>query len=139
MKCEDALLAVMAMLDGELTETSRKEATAHLAACESCQREAEQIRQLGALFGAQRRHEYTADLWPFIAARLPAPRPARWQPFVWAAGLLVPGKLLELLPERDASLWFKLLPVLIVLALFGWLKENPFRINTELTLEREEI
>lgn len=144
MKCEEAMFAVMAMMDGEPLESSGERAAAHLAECENCQREAEQIRHVGALFAVHERREQTADLWESIAPRLPAqtepavPQQARWQPFLWAIGLLVLGKLLELLPEGDWSGWFKLLPLLIVLALFIWLKENPFQINTELTWEGEQ-
>lgn len=145
MKCEDAMLAVLAIMDGEPLESTSERAMTHLAECENCRRETEQIRQLGALFAAQERLEQTADLWDSIAVRLPpqrehaASQPTRWQPFLWAIGLLVLGKLLELLPARDWGGWLKLLPLLIVLALFSWLKENPFKINTELTWEGEEL
>jgi predicted anti-sigma-YlaC factor YlaD len=144
MKCEDAMFAVMAMIDGEPMENTSERAMAHLAECENCRLEAEQIRQIAALFATQRQREQTADLWDSIAARLPAQteraasQPARWQPFLWAIGSLVLGKLMELLPKHDWGGWFKLLPLLIVLALFSWLKENPFQINTELTWEGEQ-
>jgi uncharacterized membrane protein len=41
-----------------------------------------------------------------------------------------------MLPARDLGLAFKLVPLVIVAFLFVLIKENPFRINTELVLER---
>ena len=50
--------------------------------------------------------------------------------------LLVIYKLLEMLPARDPGMAIKLVPLVIVALLFVLIKENPFRINTELVLER---
>ena len=41
-----------------------------------------------------------------------------------------------MLPARDPGMAFKLVPLVIVALLFVLIKENPFRINTELVLER---
>jgi hypothetical protein len=41
-----------------------------------------------------------------------------------------------MLPARDPGMTFKLVPLIIVALLFVFIKENPFRINTELVLER---
>jgi len=51
-------------------------------------------------------------------------------------GLLLLGYcLLEIVPNRHLGLLFKLVPILLVIAAFSYLRENPFRINTQLTLE----
>jgi hypothetical protein len=42
-----------------------------------------------------------------------------------------------MVPDRDFGFLFKLLPVLLVIAAFSYLRENPFKINTELRLEGE--
>jgi hypothetical protein len=41
-----------------------------------------------------------------------------------------------MLPAREFNWSLKLMPIVLIAALFGALKENPFKINTELTLER---
>jgi hypothetical protein len=43
-----------------------------------------------------------------------------------------------MIPDRDFGLLFKIMPILLVVAFFGYLKVNPFKINTELRLEGEE-
>jgi len=45
-------------------------------------------------------------------------------------------KLLEMLPAHDLGMTIKLVPLVIVALLFVLIKENPFRINTELVMER---
>jgi hypothetical protein len=48
-------------------------------------------------------------------------------------GLLLLGyKLIEMIPDRDFGLLFKLVPILLTVVVFGYLKENPFKINPEL-------
>jgi len=42
-----------------------------------------------------------------------------------------------MIPDRDFGLLFKLLPVVLVIAAFTYLKENPFKIHSELSLEGE--
>jgi hypothetical protein len=51
---------------------------------------------------------------------------------------LVGYKLVEMIPDRGFGLLFKLVPIIFVVAAFGYLKVNPFKINTELTLEGGE-
>jgi hypothetical protein len=140
MKCEDAILAMMAVIDGEKAEEiSSEHAAAHLAGCGNCRREIEQMQNTVNLFKGYERREQTADLWFEVESRLEtqaSAAPTRWQPFLILTAGLVAYKLLEMLPERQPGLWLKLLPLLLVAALFVFLKENPFKINTELALER---
>ncbi len=140
MKCEDAILTVMAAIDGEKIELSRQQATAHLADCGKCRQDFEQLQTLSKLLEKQQRCEQTSDLWRSLENRLQvqaevAPR-LRWQPFLLLAALLVSYKLLEMIPERDLGFLFKLVPLIFVVVLFRFLRENPFKINTELTLEK---
>jgi predicted anti-sigma-YlaC factor YlaD len=140
MKCDDAMLKMMALLDGEETEVSSEQAAAHLAGCENCRQEIEQLRNIANLFKGQRRREQSADLWLEIDKRLEAQtstvQQVKWQPFLILVAGLVAYKLFEMIPEREFGLLFKLVPLILVVALFGFLKENPFKINTELALER---
>jgi predicted anti-sigma-YlaC factor YlaD len=142
--CEEAMMQIMAELEGEETAVSSEQAAAHLAFCGACRQEIEQLQNTLDLLTAHQRRAHDADLWPEIENRLEAQtgvqhRPASqaaWQPFLILGAFLVAYKLLELLPEREPGWFLKLVPVILIVALFGFLKENPFKINTELTLER---
>jgi hypothetical protein len=82
--------------------------------------------------------EPRVNLWPAIENRIAKPSRAvvSWQPFALIGLLLVIHKLLEMVPARDLGMAFKLVPLVIVILLFVLIKENPFRINTELVMER---
>jgi hypothetical protein len=41
-----------------------------------------------------------------------------------------------MLPAQDLGLAFKFVPLVLIVVLFVFLKENPFKINGELILER---
>lgn len=136
--CENVLMAMLAELDGEEFEISAGEKSLHLAECATCRTEFEQIRNTGNLLKRQARREPEADLWSAIEKRIQpkaAPR-SGWRIFLVLGAFLVVCKLLEMLPAEDFGFWFKIVPLLFVVALFGFLKENPFKINTELVLEK---
>lgn len=136
LTCEDVLMAQMAVADGEVPEFSTQQLSAHIAACANCQYELEQLHAVDRLFTAQTLSEPRVDLWPAIEKRI-TKRPAlSWRPFALIGLLLVIYKLLEMLPARDPGMAFKIVPLVIVVLLFVFIKENPFRINTELVLER---
>ena len=139
LNCEDVLIAKMAEADGEVTNLSRSQMDLHIAGCESCGRELEQMQATTELLRHQSRSAIDADLWPAIEQRIGKPKPTHsgWKIFAILAALLVAYKLLEMLPEQDPGFAFKLVPLLIVVVLFVFIKENPFRINTELILEKQ--
>lgn len=132
--CEEILMAQMAVFDGEAGEFSTEELNAHLEKCEGCRRESEAIQSTFAVLRRQERRVSDADLWPAIEPRLKAK--TNRQPFVVLAAFLVAYKLAEMLPANDPGFAFKIVPLVFVAALFVFLKENPFKINTELILEK---
>ena len=138
MNCENVLMAKMAELDGEETEISVETINSHLAVCENCRMEFEQMQNTNNLFNSHTRREQEANLWSAIEERIGAQSasPINWQPFVLLGVVLVGYKLLEMLPAQDLGLAFKIVPLIFVVALFVFLKENPFKINAELGLER---
>jgi predicted anti-sigma-YlaC factor YlaD len=137
INCEDFLMAKMAELDGEKTEISAEQIQLHLDACENCRQEFAQMQNTHNLLKRQNRREQNANLWAAIEERIEAvpSRQTNWQPFLVLGAFLVAYKLLEMLPETDLGLAFKIVPVIFVVVLFAFLKENPFKINTELILE----
>ena len=140
LNCEDILIQKSALLDGEKPEFSDEQIAAHPANCENCRQEIAQMENTFLMLKGQKRREQNADLWAAIEKRIESkPETAsetNWQPFILFGVLLVVYKLLELLPERDFGWSLKIVPFILIIALFGFLKENPFKINTELILER---
>jgi hypothetical protein len=137
LSCEDVLKAQMAARDGKEPEFHKELLAAHVAGCASCQHELEQLQALDHVLAGPTLSESHVDLWPAIENRI-TKRPAAlgWQPFAVIGLLLVINKLLEMLPAHDLGIALKLLPLIIVGLLFVLIKENPFRINTELVMER---
>ena len=145
LNCENVCLAAMAMMDGVEAPLAAEAIENHLASCPACRGEVEQLQALAGLLDVQERRKQVADVWPIISAQLAdnAPRKARnasgaaARAFVFLGLLLIGYKLVEMVPEADLGLLFKLVPVLLVIAVFGYLKENPFKINASLRLEGE--
>lgn len=138
LSCEDVLMAQMAAADGEEPAFSKEVLAMHVAGCANCHHQLEQMQILDRVLTEHTLSEPHVDLWPAIENRIPKHTRSivGWQPFALIGLLLVIYKLLEMLPARDLGMAFKLVPLIIVVLLFVLIKENPFRINTELVLER---
>ena len=134
LTCEDVLMAQMAAADGEEPAFSKAQLAAHMTSCANCQNELKQLLTLDRVLAGHTLPEPHVNLWPAIENRIA--KRANWQPFALIGLLLVIYKLLEMLPARDLGMAFKLVPLVIVTLLFVLIKENPFRINTELVMER---
>lgn len=135
--CENMLMAKMAEIDGEEIDVSSEQINFHLANCESCRRVFEQMRVTDNLLKRQVRLEQTENLWSAIETRISTKNASGigWKPFALLGVLLFAYKLLEILPTQDFGLVFKLVPLVFIIALFAFLKENPFKINTRLVQE----
>lgn len=136
LSCDDVLMARMAAADGETPELSQELLEGHLAGCVNCQQQLAEMQGFDLVLARQTLAEPAVDLWPKVESRIAKRATLGWKPFALIGLLLVIYKLLELLPARDPGLAFKLVPLVIVILLFVLIKENPFRINTELVLER---
>ena len=136
LSCEDVLIAQMAVADGEEPGFSKDELFAHIEVCANCLHEMKQSQALDHMLAGQTLSEPRVDLWPAIENRIARRSALGWQPFALIGLLLVIHKLLEMLPARDPGMAFKLVPLVIVSLLFVFIRENPFRINTELVMER---
>ena len=136
LSCEDILIAQMALRDEEEPPFAKDHLDRHIAGCANCQRELEQVQALDQLFARQAISEQRTDLWPAIENRIAKRSAIGWKPFALIGSLLVIYKLLEMLPAQAPGMAFKLVPLVIVGLLFVLIRENPFRINTELVMER---
>ena len=136
VKCDDVLMAWMAESDGEKPTLAGEQITSHLKSCGKCRQEVEQILRVDSLLKRQARHQPDANLWPAVETRLSSRTVPQigWAPFGLFGAIFVAYKLFEMLPEQAPGLAFKLVPLIFIVGLFVVIKENPFRINAELTL-----
>ena len=140
INCEEILFAMMAVIDGEEPNVSTAQIEIHSADCQNCRQEIEQMQSIDNLFKMQKRRKQNVSLWsaiePNIITKPEIVKQSNLYLFLLLIVSLIVYKLLEMLPERDFGLSFKIIPIILVVALFAFLKENPFKINTELTLEK---
>jgi predicted anti-sigma-YlaC factor YlaD len=140
VNCESIRLAAMAVADGEEPPIPAPDIELHLANCDRCQREVAQLRTLSQLLDGQRRRARTENVWDGIAEDLrpktaPQTTADHW-PWLMLLGLLIAGYRVALsTSDWESSLWLKLAPVLLVIAVFGLLRENPFKVNTQLKVQ----
>src|SRR5215813_4565473 len=141
INCESILIAAMALADGEESPLSTAEIQAHLSNCECCSEEIAQLHDTNKLFSSQQRLRYQTDLWPQLNDRLLATAgsspPFRWRVLLLFGIPLFGYRILMLVLQAAPSLWSKLVTVILVIAVFSYLRANPFKINSELTLEGE--
>jgi predicted anti-sigma-YlaC factor YlaD len=137
LSCEKVLMAMMATADGETAELSLEEIREHSSACQDCRDEAVRMQPIIELLQQATRAEQTVDLWPAVSSRLERQAPRlSWKPYAFVAVLLFAYKLIEMLPDEELGWAIKLVPLIIFGALLVFLKENPFKINSELVLEK---
>jgi hypothetical protein len=140
VSCESIRLAAMAIADGENPPIPAPDIKLHLASCARCRSEVAQLRALSQLLDGHRRRERTENVWGGIAEDL---RPKtelqttvdHW-PWLMLLGLLVAGyRVAVSTSDWEPSFWLKLAPILLVIAVFGLLRENPFKVNPGLRVE----
>lgn len=135
--CERVLIAAMAQSDGEESELSPEEVGSHLGTCEACRDEVVRMQSVTEKFFKASPAESGVDLWPGVSTRLAAShQKVSWRPFVVVGVLLLACKLFEMVPETDPGWVVKLVPLIIFAALLFFLRENPFKINSELNVEK---
>ena len=137
INCEKFGLAEMALADGEESPLSREEIETHLRNCDHCRAQVEAVRTFNERWNSQERSLPPANLWPLISERLDA-TPESNRAFNWRLlllfGLPLFGyKILSLVFAAAPTLWSRLVPVILAIAVFAYLKTNPFKINCELT------
>ena len=141
LTCEKACEAAMAVFDGGPSELSLAAIENHVAICPTCGRDIEHLESLATWLRQQERRQQTVDLWPVIRRELDqreyGARRSGLRTFVLLTVLLPVYRLVEMVPQVEIGSLFKLIPVLIVIGVFCYLRENPFKINPLLRLEGE--
>jgi hypothetical protein len=140
-ECEETILSLMAIVDGEPPLISKEQAARHVIGCEKCQMEIKRQEAAANMLSGQKRRADAIYLWREIEKRIsnePISKPIMSRNvFLLLGAILIIYKLLEMIPAQDLGLLFKFVPVVFIAALFYFFKENPFKINTELKLEGE--
>jgi len=137
VSCECICLAAMAIADGEKPLILAADIELHLAQCDRCRSEVERLKSLIDLLNAQRRRERTESVWGLVAERLRREERARtasdrW-PWLLLLGLFLAGYRVAVAALHwEPGLWLNLAPALLAIAVFGLLRENPFKVNSEL-------
>jgi hypothetical protein len=138
--CESVRVAAMALRDGEASPLGTEEIEAHLSQCELCTEEMESLLNIDKVLNSQKRVSIQADVWPMVSERLESKAASasfRWRVLLLFGIPLFGYKGLLLLLQTAPSLWSKLVPVLLVIGIFTYLRTNPFKINSELKLSGE--
>jgi anti-sigma factor RsiW len=139
--CENIRIAAMAQADGEESPLGTEEIKTHLSNCERCGEELEELQATNKSFSSQKRLRHQTDLWPLLSERIQAtaisPAPFRWRVLVLFGIPLFGYKILMLILQAAPSPWSKLVTVILVIGVFSYLRTNPFKINSKLTLEGE--
>jgi anti-sigma factor RsiW len=127
----------MAIADGEKPSVLAADVELHLAQCDSCRSEVERLKSVIDLLNEQRRRERTEGVWGRVVERLSRKKRARaasdhW-PWLLLLGLFLAGyRVVVAALDLEPGLWLNLAPALLAIAVFGLLRENPFKINSEL-------
>jgi predicted anti-sigma-YlaC factor YlaD len=135
-------MSAMARDDGYVSAVSDEQIDRHLAECEDCRKELEGLRMVSGLLESHQRQVVTEDVWQTVSSDLLNTTPTHttskgWYPFSALAMILIAHRLFDLIFDRDPGVLYKLLPILFVIAVFTYLRENPFKINVALKLEGE--
>ncbi len=135
--CEEMQLAQMAEAAGEESSITSEQVRRHIASCENCRNQVIQLQEIDQLLMRQTFGELDVNLWTNIRQQLtPEPSSVGWQPFAIVAALLTVFKLVEMAAGAIPALLFNLVPLLLMFVLFSVIKENPFRINSNIALEK---
>jgi len=136
MKCEEFLLAKMAVLDGERHEISIEAVDAHLITCDSCRGELARMQSLDEVFDRHVRVERESNVWPAVHQKIAKQsREFGWRTFAVFAFALAALKIVAMSTQNDPGWLIGLVPLVLAGILFAVLRENPFKVNTDLILE----
>jgi predicted anti-sigma-YlaC factor YlaD len=139
--CDDVMLSMMALADGETPPLAVEAVGAHLEGCSACRALSDELADTSRLLGACRRQTDSYDLWPALAPHLAPPAARRVSamavaPFAALVVILVAFRLL-LYGASGTALGLKLTAVALVVAAFLVARENPFKIEAERPLGAE--
>ena len=138
--CETVRLSALAIHDGEPHALAQDQIEEHIQVCPHCRLSIAGQGEVVRLLHGRKRRSWIADVWPGVAQRMgdgsvgPSAE-VPWCPLLVMGTLLLAYKILEVAPGIELPWIVKLFPPVLVLAVFSWLRENPFRISTRLVIK----
>ena len=134
MKCEEALMMKMAELDGEGVAST--DAVKHIESCDNCRHEIAAMQGLDAIFRQHTAATSDVNVWPIVETRIAGTKTrVGWQALTVLVVAMAVIKIIEMSLDKDPGWLFGLVPLAVAVVLFILLRENPFKVNTELILE----
>ena len=138
--CEKVRLAAMAIGDGEESSLGALDIETHLSKCVECRAEIESLGIVTELFSGLKRIRVQTDVWPVVSEGLESATVSssfKWRLLLLFGIPLFGYKGLVLIFQTGPTLWLKLVPIIFVVLIFLYLRVNPFKINSELSLGGE--
>jgi predicted anti-sigma-YlaC factor YlaD len=134
VSCESVRLAAMAVADDEKPLIPAPDVELHLAQCDRCRGDVELLKAFIELLNGQRRRERAESVWERVAESLRHSDKARTAPDHWPwfllLGLLLAGyRVIVAMSDWEPNILIKLATVLLAVAVFVFLRENPFKVN----------
>ena len=140
VSCEDICLAAMAVADGERPPIPARDIEIHLSQCAGCRSEVAHLKSVIDLLDKQQRRDRTESVWVGVADTLTRRNETRttsdhWHWFLLLGLFLAACRIVIAALNLEPSLWTKLVPLILAIAVFGLLRENPFKVNAGLKLQ----
>lgn len=136
VECDVVQLAIMAEADGEKAPIHKQSVLSHLAICETCRATAEHLLMTDTILRLQVRETHEIDLWPAIRERIGKGRGERDHWLLVALGLVFLKLWESFLPEAPSRIYL-IIPLILAAVIFVLMRENPFRISTDLRMEEQ--
>jgi anti-sigma factor RsiW len=127
----DKTLAVIAMIEGEVSAANTRELEAHAAECPHCRAAIEEVQTLSATLSRAAAAPVDAEVWSNLEPRLQPSRPAAALLALAGAGLMG-WRAFEMAAGVSLEVWTTLAPLALAIALFAGLRVNPFRVEPRL-------
>lgn len=132
--CEKVRLSAMAILDGQKPFIAENEINTHISSCNDCKTAIEQLQKAEELLEGKHRKTYEVNIVREVETALST---AKMSPgyseysvhFITLSLVLFILKIVGISPALTAAGIAKFLTILVVIAFFILIKQNPFTIS----------
>ncbi len=122
----------MAIADGERPPIPAPDIEFHLSQCARCRSEVEQLKSVIDLLNMQHRRERTESVWDGVAETLKRRSETRttsdhWHWFLLLGLFLAGCRVVIAVLNLGPTVWTKLVPLLLAIAVFGFTSGKPLQ------------
>lgn len=139
--CDEVRLAALAHLDGEPARLTADDVAAHTAGCGPCRAAIAGLTTLHRALEHENYERLDIDLWPDVRQRLGSAssyRGAEVAAFLGLTAVLVAWRLAQLLLDWPAPVVNSIVPLVLIVAVVGWITGDPFAIRSSTQLRQQE-